>query len=187
MKNPKKVFVMIITGAILCAVAALLSWILQVQNDQCKTPENTQTTQVTENVIMKPFIPDDTPRPVIDLDDGNEIYFDSDVIACLTEMEAEGEEEEDLVNAILDGEIQLINHFAKQGYRRRAICQAQRFYYDYYETLQAAPIETVIQKLTLFIPPNGAILDGFSETVQAVFGWGENFDYSYVIDVEVDE
>ena len=185
MKNPKKVFVIIITGAILCAVAALLYWILQVQNDQCKTPENTQTTQVTENVIMNPFIPDDTPRPVIDLDDGNEIYFDNDVIACLTEMDAEGEE--NLVNAILDGEIQLINHFVKQGYRRRAICQAQRFYYDYYETLQAAPIETVIQKLTLFIPPNGAILDGFAETVQAVYGWGENFDYSYVIDVEVDE
>ena len=185
MKNPKKVYVMIITGAILCAVAALLYWILQVQNDQCKTPENTQTTQVTENGIMNPFIPDDTPRPVIDLDDGNEIYYDSDVIACLTEMDAEGEE--DLVNAILDGEIQLINHFVKQGYRRRAICQAQRFYYDYYETLQVAPIETVIQKLTLLIPPNGAILDGFAETVQAVFGWGENFDYSYVIDVEVDE
>ena len=187
MKNPKKVFVMIITGAILCAVAALLYWILQVQNDQCKTPESTRDTKVTEEstVTTNPPILDTTPRPIIDLDDGNEIYFDSDVIACLTEMDAEGEE--DLVNAILDGEIQLINHFVKQGYRRRAICQAQRFYYDYYETLQAAPIETVIQKLTLFIPPDGASLDGFAETVQAVFGWGEHFDYSYVINVEVDE
>ena len=41
--------------------------------------------------------------------------------------------------------------------------------------------------MTLCIPPNGAISDGFAETVQAVFGWGENFDYSYVINVEVDE
>ena len=121
-------------------------------------------------------------RPVVDLDEGNEAYLDSDVIAILTAMDAEGEE--DLVNAILDGEIQLINHFVKIGYGKRAICQIQRFYYDFYDQLQDEPIAAVIENLSRCIPSEGADLEGFAERVQSVFGWGSEWSYDYVIDVE---
>lgn len=143
--------------------------------------DTTATEPPTEEITEPQTEP--TSHPVIDLDEGNEVYLDSNVVAALTEMEAEGEE--DLVNAILDGEILLINHFVKEGYSQKAICQIQRFYYDFYDQLKAEQIETVIEKLTVCIPIEGAILDGFAQAVQAAFGWGAAFDFSYVIDVEV--
>ncbi|MBQ7347623.1 MAG: hypothetical protein IJW55_06665 [Clostridia bacterium] len=90
-------------------------------------------------------------------------------------------------NAILDGEILLINHFVKVGYSQKAICQIQRFYYDFYDQLKEEPIEAVIEMLTACIPKDGAPLDGFAQAVQAAFGWGAEYDFSYVIDVEVGE
>ena len=123
-----------------------------------------------------------TSRPVIDLDDGNEVYLDASVVEMLTNMESEGEE--DLVNAILDGEITLINHFVKVGYTKEAICQIQRFYYDFYDQLKEEPIDAVIEQLTECIPTKGATLDGFAQAVQAAFGWGGEWNFDYVIGTE---
>ena len=189
MKNPK---VWIVVSAVifaLCVVALLVYWVTKEPSEEPNGMDTTATEPPTE-VITEPqtesvTTPEPTSRPVIDLDEGNEIYLDSNVVAALTDMEAEGEE--DLVNAILDGEILLINHFVKAEYSKKAICQIQRFYYDFYDQLKAESIEAVIEKLTACIPKDGAELDGFAQTVQVAFGWGAEYDFSYVIDVEVGE
>ena len=98
-------------------------------------------------------------------------------------MEAEGEE--DLVNAILLGEIQTINYFAKRNYTHRAICQAQRFYFDFYDAVKEMEFDAFAEKLSACIPSEGADLDGFAQKVQNAFGWGEGMDFSYVTEVEV--
>ena len=143
------------------------------------TPESTEKPQES----TEPTEPQRNPIHLVDFDEGNEVYLDADVIAILTEMEAEGEE--DLVNAILLGEIQTINYFAKRNYTHRAICQAQRFYFDFYDAVKEMEFDAFAEKLSACIPAEGADLDGFAQKVQNAFGWGENIDFSYVIDVEV--
>ena len=138
-------------------------------------PEPDEPTEPTE--------PQRNPIHLEDFDEGNEVYLDMDVISTLAEMEAEGEE--DLVCAILEGEIKVINRFVRMGYSHRAVCQAQRFYYDFYDVVGEMAIDTFVEKLSACIPSEGAVLDGFAGKVQTVFGWGENMDFSYVIDVEV--
>ena len=140
-----------------------------------KKQESTESTESTE--------PQRNPIHLEDFDEGNEVYLDMDVIATLAEMEAEGEE--DLVCAILEGEIKVINRFVRMGYSHRAVCQAQRFYYDFYDVVGEMAIDTFVEKLSACIPSEGAVLDGFAEKVQNAFGWGWNMDFSYVIDVEV--
>ena len=140
-----------------------------------KSPEPTESTESTE--------PQRNPIHLEDFDEGNEIYLDMDVIATLAEMEAEGEE--DLVCAILEGEIKVINRFVRMGYSHRAVCQAQRFYYDFYDVVGEMAIDAFVEKLSACIPFEGASFDGFAGKVQNAFGWGENMDFSYVIDVEV--
>ena len=189
MKNPKILFAVFAVVFALCVVALLVYWVTKEPSEEPHIADTTVTEPPTE-AITEPqtepvTTPEPTSRPVIDLDEGNEIYLDSNVVAALTQMEAEGEE--DLVNAILDGEILLINHFVKAGYSKKAICQIQRFYYDFYDQLKAEPMEAVIEKLTACIPPKGATLEGFADTVQSVFGWGAEYNFSYVIDVEVGE
>jgi hypothetical protein len=143
------------------------------------TPESTEKPQEP----TEPTEPQRNPIHLVDFDEGNEVYLDADVIATLTEMEAEGEE--DLVNAILLGEIQTINYFARRNYTHRAICQAQRFYFDFYDAVGEMEFEIFAEKLSGCIPSEGADLDGFAQKIQNGFGWGEDMDFSYVTEVEV--
>ncbi len=143
-----------------------------------KSQEPTESTESTESTE-----PQRNPIHLEDFDEGNEIYLDMDVISTLADMESEGEE--DLVCAILEGEIKVINRFVRMGYSHRAVCQAQRFYYDFYDVVGEMAIDTLVEKLSACIPSEGAVLDGFAEKVQNAFGWGWNMDFSYVIDVEV--
>lgn len=186
MKNPK---VWIVVSAVifaLCVVALMVYWVTKEPSEEPNGRDTTATEPPTE-AITEPqteavTTPEPTSRSVIDLDDGNEIYLDASVVEVLTNMEAEGEE--DLVNAILDGEITLINHFVKAGYSKKGICQIQRFYYDLYDQLKEKPIEAVIEKLTDCIHAEGATLDGFAQAVQAAFGWGGEWNFDYVIGTE---
>lgn len=143
------------------------------------TPESTEKPQEP----TEPSEPQRNPIHLVDFDEGNEGYLDMDVIATLTEMEVEGEE--DLVNAILLGEIQTINYFAKRNYIHRAICQAQRFYFDFYDAVKEMEFDAFAEKLSACIPTEGADLDGFAQKIQNAFGWGEGMDFSYVTEVEV--
>ena len=186
MKNPKIKFAVFAVIFALCVIALLVYWVTKEPSEEPNGTDPTATETTTE-VMTEPqtapvTTPEPTSRPVIDLDEGNEIYLDSNVVAALTQMEAEGEE--DLVNAILDGEILLINHFVKAGYSKKAICQIQRFYYDFYDQLKAEPIETTITKVGLCIPTEGSTLEGFANTVQTVFGWGREWNFDYVIGTE---
>ena len=186
MKNPKILFAVFAVIFALCVVALLVYWVTKEPSEEPNIAEPTVTEPPTE-AITEPqnepvTTPEPTSRPIIDLDEGNEVYLDASVVEVLTNMESEGEE--DLVNAILDGEITLINHFVKAGYTKEAICQIQRFYYDFYDQLKAEPIETTITKVGLCIPTEGATLDGFADTVQTVFGWGREWNYDYVIGTE---
>ena len=186
MKNPKIIVAVIAVILALCVVSLLVYWVTKEPSEEPNIADPTVTEPPTE-AITEPqnepvTTPEPTSRPVIDLDEGNEIYLDGDVVAALTQMEAEGEE--DLVNAILDGEILLINHFVKAGYSQKAICQIQRFYYDFYDQLKEEPIDAVIEQLTECIPTKGATLDGFAQAVQAAFGWGGEWNFDYVIGTE---
>ena len=184
MKNPKVLIAVSVVIFALCVVALLVYWVTKEppeEPDECPPFATEQLTEPTPDTVPA-TTPEPTSRPVIDLDEGNEIYLDSNVVAALTKMEAEGEE--DLVNAILDGEFLLINHFVKVGYTKEAICQIQRFYYDFYDQLKAEPMETVIEKLTACIPTEGATLEGFADTVQTIFGWGREWNFGYVIGTE---
>ena len=149
MKNPKILFAVFAVIFALCVVALLVYWVTKEppeEPDECPPFATEQPTEPTPDTAPA-TTPETEPisHPVIDLDEGNEVYLDASVVEVLTNMESEGEE--DLVNAILDGEITLINHFVKAGYTKEAICQIQRFYYDFYDQLKEEPMETVIHWL----------------------------------------
>ena len=186
MKTPKIIFAVFAVIFALCVVALLVYWVTKEPPEEPDESPLFGTEQPTE--VIPDTAPTTTPetepisRPVIDLDEGNEVYLDASVVEVLTNMESEGEE--DLVNAILDGEFLLINHFAKVGYTKEAICQIQRFYYDFYDQLKAEPMEAVIEKLTSCISSEGATLDGFADMVQIVFDWGREWNFDYVIGTE---
>ena len=125
------------------------------------------------------------PKPVPELDEGNEIYLDADVIGKLTVLDENGEE--DLVNAILDGEILLINHFVRQGYSEKALSQIQRFYFSFYDKLKIEDFDLLAEKFGQCIGSTGTGMNGFADRVSAVFEWTSEQDYSYVFESEVHE
>ena len=142
-----------------------------------ETGEATEIQQQPEDETL-----DTTPKPIPELEEGHDIYLDSDVIARLTEMELYGEE--DLVNAILDGEMVLINSFVNKGYSLRAVRQAQRFYFYFYDELKDESIEDVVNKLTSCVTSEGVFEDAFPTDVQRLFGFAADTDYSYIFDME---
>lgn len=142
-----------------------------------ETGEATEIQQQPEDETL-----DTTPKPIPELDEGNEIYLDADVIARLTEMELYGEE--DLVNAILDGEMVIINSFVNKEYSLRAVRQAQRFYFHFYDELKDEKVEDVINKLTSCFTSEGVFEDTFPTDAQRLFGFDVDTDYSYIFDTE---
>ena len=149
-------------------------------------PSETNAEDTTDKETL-PFPSEEwfVPQLVPELDEGNERYFDADVIAKLTVMDENGEE--DQVNAILDGEILLINHFVKAGYTAKALYQIQRFYYAFYDNVKGEDFELLIEKMTACIDPEGACPFVFPSAVYETFGWGENTDFTYVFELEVNE
>lgn len=141
-----------------------------------ETGEATEIQQQPEDETL-----DTTPKPIPELDEGNEIYLDADVIARLTEMELYGEE--DLVNAILDGEMVIINSFVNKEYSLRAVRQAQRFYFHFYDELKDEKVEDVINKLTSCFTSEGVFEDTFPTDAQRLFGFDVDADYSYIFDI----
>lgn len=130
-------------------------------------------------------VPEILPTPIVEIEDGYEIYFDQDVIAVLTDMEQKGEEDE--VNQILDWIILLINRFGGNGYSPLAIQQVQRFYFIFRDEIMQEEFETVCGKLEQCIPVDGAEQSGFALTVEAVFGWENGKNYTYVFRTEAIE
>ena len=71
-------------------------------------------------------IPGVSPTPFVDIAEGNEIYFDADVVEKLSLLHEKGDE--DHVNGMLDWISGFINYFASKGYSHTAICQIQRLF-----------------------------------------------------------
>lgn len=188
----KKAFFTIVVVVLAIVLIAVLLWFFHKDKEQPEDPDSydDQTTDTGTLTGQEPdeteqdwvTLPDGPVREVPDLDDGNEDYLDMDVVSKLEKM-AENDEA-DQVDAILDGLILLINHFVKEDYSYQAICQVQRFYFEFYYKLTDTPIDTVIEKLTECISTEGAITDGFSARIEKVFGWEAGEDFSYMFEME---
>ena len=120
--------------------------------------------------------------PIPDLDDGNEIYLDADVIDRLQQMENAGKEDE--VNLILDTMLPLINEFVRREYTPLAICQIQRFYITFYESIGDIDHDLLCDKIGACIPTDGIAKTEFPTKAFEQFGFDENTDYSYIYSAE---
>lgn len=118
-----------------------------------------------------------------DLNDGNEIYLDTDVIDKLQQLEDAGMDDE--VNLILDTMLLLINEFVDREYSALAICQIQRFYFEFFEEIGDIEFDTLCDKLADCISSNGLDSDEFARNACDKFGLNENTDFSYVYSAEV--
>ena len=181
MKSNKIVIFTIITIVAIALAVLFVTLYLTDKYGEAPAISADAVTDTQNNTCAEESL-DTTPKPIPELDEGNEIYLDSDVIARLTEMELYGEE--DLVNAILDGEMVLINSFVNKGYSLRAVRQAQRFYFHFYDDLKNENIESVVGKLTSCFTTEGVFEDSFSADAERLFGFAADSDYSYIFDVE---
>ena len=127
--------------------------------------------------------PPEGHTPVPDLNDGNEIYLDTDVIDKLQQLEDAGMDDE--VNLILDTMLLLINEFVDREYSALAICQIQRFYFEFFEEIGDIEFDTLCDKLTDCISSNGLDSDEFARNACDKFGLNENTNFSYVYSAEV--
>ena len=120
--------------------------------------------------------------PIPDLDDGNEIYLDADVIDRLQQMENAGKEYE--VNLILDTMLPLINEFIRREYTPLAICQIQRFYITFYESIGDIDHDLLCDKIGACVPSDGIAETEFPTKAFEQFGFDKNTDYSYIYSAE---
>ena len=127
--------------------------------------------------------PPEGHTPIPDLNDGNEIYLDMDVVEKLQDMENEGKEYE--VNVILDTMLLLINEFVDRDYSALAICQIQRFYFEFFEDVKDVDFDTICDRLAECISSNGLDEDEFARKISEQFGIDENADFGYVYSAEV--
>lgn len=127
--------------------------------------------------------PPEGHTPIPDLNDGNEIYLDTDVIDKLQQLEDAGMDDE--VNLILDTMLLLINEFVDREYSALAICQIQRFYFEFFEEIGDIEFDTLCDKLADCISSNGLDSDEFARNACDKFGLNENTNFSYVYSAEV--
>ena len=122
-------------------------------------------------------------KPVPDLNDGNEIYLDMDVVAKLQEIEDAGDD--DLVNMILDTMFLLINEFVEREYSVLAVSQIQRFYFSYRSEIGNMEFSELCNKIGVCVESDGVNTNTFASKVEINFGFGANTDFSYIYNAEV--
>lgn len=138
-------------------------------------PESTKQPELTS--------PPEGHKPIPDLDEGNEVYLDMDVVSKLQEMEDAGNDDE--VNVILDTLLLLINEFADREYSALAVAQVQRFYFTYRNEIGEIDFNSLCDKIGGCISASGVDVNTFATKVQSQFGFGENTDFTYVFIAEV--
>lgn len=126
---------------------------------------------------------EETHSPIPDLNEGNEIYLDMDVVQKLSELEASGREDE--VNIILDTMLLLINEFVDKGYTKTAISQIQRFYFAYSDSMTNIDFADLCQKIENCIAKNGAVAGDFERKVGQNFGIDDTSYFEYILGVGV--
>lgn len=192
--NKKIVVTIICIILALASIAGVVIAIIPRNNDEPIETEDTQKaeetsyesdTSITETEGRKEELtsPPEGHTPIPDLDEGNEMYLDMDVVEKLQAMENEGKEYE--VNLILDTMLLLINEFVDREYSALAICQVQRFYFEFFENIGDVEFDTLCDRLAECISSNGLNADEFTKKVCEEFGFDENTDFSYVYSAEV--
>lgn len=185
--------------AIILVIGLVVGGVLIFTNkdDQPDTPDNTDTTNPNETNPPDIDVPSDTVKvedetkpgisstPFVDIEEGNEIYFDADVVEKLSLLHEEGDE--DLVNGMLDWISGFINYFASKGYSHTAICQIQRLFIITSEDMMELDFDIACLNITRCIPATGASESSFENDVFKAFEWTTPYDYSYVFEVEVSE
>ena len=192
--NKKIVVTIICITLALASIAGVVIAIIPRNNDETIETEDIQKaeetsyesdTSITETEGRKEELtsPPEGHTPIPDLDEGNEMYLDMDVVEKLQAMENEGKEYE--VNLILDTMLLLINEFVDREYSALAICQVQRFYFEFFENIGDVEFDTLCDRLAECISSNGLNADEFTKKVCEEFGFDENTDFSYVYSAEV--
>lgn len=192
--NKKIVVTIVCIILVLASVVGVVIAIIPRNNDEPIETEDTQKAEgtsyesdsnLTETEGRKEELtsPPEGHTPIPDLDEGNEMYLDMDVVEKLQAMENEGKEYE--VNLILDTMLLLINEFADRNYSALAICQIQRFYFEFFENIGDLELDTLCDRLAECISSNGLNADEFTKKVCDEFGFDENTDFSYVYSAEV--
>ncbi|MBR4014055.1 MAG: hypothetical protein IKJ00_07145 [Clostridia bacterium] len=192
--NKKIVVTIICIVLALASIAGVVIAIIPRNNDETIETEDIQKaeetsyesdTSITETEGRKEELtsPPEGHTPIPDLDEGNEMYLDMDVVEKLQAMENEGKEYE--VNLILDTMLLLINEFVDREYSALAICQVQRFYFEFFENIGDVEFDTLCDRLAECISSNGLNADEFTKKVCEEFGFDENTDFSYVYSAEV--
>ena len=192
--NKKIVVTIICIILALASIAGVVIAIIPRNNDETIETEDIQKaeetsyesdTSITETEGRKEELtsPPEGHTPIPDLDEGNEMYLDMDVVEKLQAMENEGKEYE--VNLILDTMLLLINEFVDREYSALAICQVQRFYFEFFENIGDVEFDTLCDRLAECISSNGLNADEFTKKVCEEFGFDENTDFSYVYSAEV--
>lgn len=180
----------IIIGLILGGI-----YLFSDRDDLPEPSENTEATSPNETNQPDIDIPDETVKvedetkpgisstPFVDIEEGNEIYFDADVVEQLELLHELGEE--DKVNGMLDWLSGFINHFAAKGYSHVAICQIQRLFLITADEMMTFDFEIACLNITRCISATGANESTFENDVFSAFEWTTPYDYSYVFEVEV--
>ena len=192
--NKKIVVTIICIVLVLASIAGVVIAIIPRNNDETIETEDIQKaeetsyesdTSITETEGRKEELtsPPEGHTPIPDLDEGNEMYLDMDVVEKLQAMENEGKEYE--VNLILDTMLLLINEFVDREYSALAICQVQRFYFEFFENIGDVEFDTLCDRLAECISSNGLNADEFARNACDKFGLNENTDFSYVYSAEV--
>ena len=192
-----KRLVIVIIAAIL-TVCLIVGAVLLSRREKSDTPvppsvstDNSEDSSVTIPDIEVPSenikVEDETKpgvscTPFVDIVEGYEIYYDTDVTDKLSLLHEEGEE--DLVNNMLDWITGYINHFASKGYSYTAICQIQRLFFITSDEMMTLDFEAACMNIARCIPASGAIKKGFENKVLEAFKWTKSYDYSYVFETE---
>lgn len=186
---------MLIPALIIPLVVALIVGLFFVfRSDEPKDPVQTDpidtTVPDTDIIEIDPDYRFDHTigDPVIEFDEGNEVFLDMSLVPYLERMEfgtpavdedgnyyfdADGDieynaDEEKHIEGVLDNLITLINHFAKEEYSMEASHQIQRFYVTYYDRF----LETEYQ-------PGGNYTANSSRTLYAI--WESNAPKTYTV------
>lgn len=138
--------------------------------------------------------------PVVDFDEGNEVFLDMSLLSYLERMEfgtpavdedgnyyfdVDGDieynaDEEKHVEGVLDNLITLINHFAKEEYSMEASHQIQRFYVTYYDRFLETKYEDLVANIAECFPKEGADPETLPETMLEVFGFSRGDEFAFV-------
>lgn len=139
-------------------------------------------------------------KPVVEFDEGNEMFLDTSLVAYLERMEfgvpaidengnyyfdSDGDivydmSEEKHLEYVLDNLIMIINHFAREGYSLDASQQIQRFYVKYYDRFLETKHEDLVADISKCFSKEGADSETLQKSILDVFGFISGDEFAFV-------